>query len=66
MSPEEKACITVNTKLEQSSWIIQDLKQLNLFADLGIAVREHPTSTSEVDYGLGYWGDRVFERVNIP
>ena len=52
MSPEEKARIIVDAKLEQSGWIIQDLKQLNLFAGLGVAVREFPTSTGEVDYAL--------------
>ena len=32
--------------------IIQDLKELNLSAGRGIAVREFPTSTGPVDYAL--------------
>jgi len=52
MSPEEKARIAIDQKLAQSGWIIQDMKQLNLAAGLGVAVREFPTSTGEVDYTL--------------
>ncbi len=52
MSPEEKARLAIDQKLEQSGWIIQDMKQLNLSAGLGVAVREFPTSTGEVDYAL--------------
>ncbi len=52
MSPEEKARIAIDQKLAQSGWIIQDMKQLNLVAGLGVAVREFPTSTGEVDYAL--------------
>ncbi len=50
MSPEEKARIAIDQKLAQSGWIIQDMKQLNLAAGVGVAVREFPTSTGEVDY----------------
>ncbi len=52
MSPEEKARLAIDQKLIQSGWLIQDMKQLNLFAGLGVAVREFPTSTGEVDYAL--------------
>ncbi len=52
MSPEEKARIAIDQKLAQSGWIIQDMKQLNLATGLGVAVREFPTSTGEVDYAL--------------
>ncbi len=52
MSPEEKARAIIDKKLEQSGWVLQDLKQLNLAAGLGVAVREFPTSTGEVDYAL--------------
>jgi len=52
MSPEEKARVAIDQKLVQSGWIIQDMKQLNLVAGLGVAVREFPTSTGEVDYAL--------------
>lgn len=52
MTPEEKARLVIDEKLRQSGWVIQDMKRLNLFAALGVAVREFPTSTGEVDYAL--------------
>lgn len=52
MTPEEKARLVIDDKLRQSGWVIQDLKKLNLSSSLGIAVREFPTSTGEVDYAL--------------
>ena len=52
MTPEEKARLSIDDKLRQSGWIIQDMKKLNLYASLGVAVREFPTSTGEVDYAL--------------
>ena len=50
MTPEEKARLAIDEKLNQSGWVIQDMKRLNLSASLGVAVREFPTSTGEVDY----------------
>ena len=52
MTPEEKARCVIDNNLRQSGWIIQDLNRLNLLASLGVAVREFPTSTGEVDYAL--------------
>ena len=52
MTPEEKARLVIDKKLHQSGWVIQDMKKLNLSAALGVAVREFPTSTGEVDYAL--------------
>ena len=52
MTPEEKARLVIDEKLRQSGWVIQDMKKLNLSAALGVAVREFPTSTGEVDYAL--------------
>lgn len=52
MTPEEKARLVIDEKLRQSGWVIQDMKRLNLSAALGVAVREFPTSTGEVDYAL--------------
>ena len=46
MTPEQKAREMIDKKLEQSGWVVQDMKQLNLFAGLGVAVREFPTSTA--------------------
>ena len=52
MKPEEKSRITIDKKLEESGWVIQDVKSINLSASLGVAVREFPTSTGPVDYAL--------------
>lgn len=52
MKPEDKARVTIDKKLIESGWTIQDVKSLNLSASLGIAVREFPTSTGPVDYVL--------------
>lgn len=50
MTPEQKAREVIGNKLVQSGWIIQDMSKL--FAGLGVAVREFPTSTGPVDYAL--------------
>lgn len=52
MTPEQKAREVIDKKLAQSGWVVQDRKQLNLLAGLGVAVREFPTSTGPVDYAL--------------
>ncbi len=52
MTPEQKAREIIDRKLIQAGWVVQDLKQLNLSAGLGVAVREFPTSTGPVDYAL--------------
>lgn len=44
-TPEEKAWQQIDQKLEQAGWVIQDMKQLNLGAAVGFAVREFPTDT---------------------
>lgn len=50
MSPAEKVCLAIDQKLILSSWVIQDMKHLDLSSALGIAVQGFPTSTGEVDY----------------
>lgn len=52
MTPEQRARAVIDRKLLQSGWIIQDVKSLNPMAAMGVAVREFPTSTGEVDYAL--------------
>ena len=52
MSPEEKARLVIDQKLIQSGWVIQDMRHLDLSSASGIAVREFPTSTGEVDHAL--------------
>lgn len=52
MTPEQKARVVIDQKLEQAGWVVQDMKQLNLAAGLGVAVREYPTDTGPADYVL--------------
>ena len=52
MTPEQKARISIDKKLEQSGWTVQDVKKLDPTASLGVAVREFPTDTGPVDYAL--------------
>ena len=52
MTPEEKARVLIDKRLEQSGWVIQDMKRFNPMAAPGVAVREYPTSTGPVDYAL--------------
>ena len=52
MTPEAKARQQIDQRLAQAGWVVQDMKQLNLGASLGIAVREFPTDTGPADYAL--------------
>ena len=52
MTPETKARQQIDQKLEQAGWVIQDMRQLNLGAAVGVAVREYPTDSGPADYVL--------------
>ncbi|TAM61687.1 MAG: DEAD/DEAH box helicase [Rhodanobacter sp.] len=52
MTPEAQARTLIDGKLEAAGWVIQDIKQINLGAASGIAVREYPTDTGPADYVL--------------
>jgi type I restriction enzyme R subunit len=52
MTPETKARQVIDQKLKLAGWVIQDVKQLNLSAGLGVAVREYPTDAGPADYAL--------------
>ena len=52
MTPESKARQQIDQKLELAGWVIQDMKQLNLGAAVGVVVREYPTDTGPADYVL--------------
>jgi type I restriction enzyme, R subunit len=52
MKPEEKARQKIDQLLVDAGWIIQDHKDLNLGASMGVAVREFPVSTGYADYML--------------
>lgn len=59
MTPEERARQLIDARLEQSGWVLQDLRSVNPMASLGVAVREYPTSTGPVDYALFVGGKPV-------
>ena len=52
MTPEAKAREEIDKKLVQAGWVIQDVKDVDILASLGVAVREFPTSSGPVDYAL--------------
>jgi len=41
-TPEQKARIAIDSKLEASGWVVQDRDDLDLTVAHGIAVREFP------------------------
>ena len=51
-TPEQRARDLIDKALEQSSWIVQDKKNINLNAGAGIAVREYQTDAVPADYIL--------------
>ncbi len=52
MTPEEKARQKIDEQLQQSGWLLQDFKHLNLGAARGIALREVPLQSGTCDYLL--------------
>lgn len=52
MTPEEKARQNIDKLLNAAGWEIQDRSDLNLSAARGVAIREFPLKTGEVDYML--------------
>ena len=52
MKPEEKARQEIDRQLDQCGWQVQHYRQMNIFAGLGVAVREFPLKTGDADYLL--------------
>ncbi len=52
MTPEQKSRQQIDRQLEQAGWIVQDYRQMNISAGLGVAVREFPLTTGHADYML--------------
>lgn len=52
MKPEEKARKEIDRQLDQCGWQVQDYRDINISADLGVAVRESPLATGDADYLL--------------
>ncbi len=51
-TPEEIARDHIDRQLIQCGWIIQDKKKIDLWASLGVVVREYQTDTGPADYIL--------------
>jgi len=49
-TPEAKARQTIDKKLCEAGYIVQDMQELNPRASLGVAVREYPTESGPMDY----------------
>jgi type I restriction enzyme R subunit len=52
MTPEEKARREIDRQLVACGWNVQNYRDMNITAGLGVAVREFPLSTGEADYLL--------------
>ena len=52
MTPEEEARKEIDKLLDAAGWKVQDYRDLNLGAALGVAVREFPLTTGSTDYML--------------
>ena len=58
--PEQRARDNIDKQLNDCGWIIQDKKQLNLNASLGVAIRKYNTQDGkELDYALFVEGKSV-------
>ena len=53
LTPEARARREIDKQLEACGWVVQSMKELNLYAAPGVAVREFPmTGGNEADYLL--------------
>lgn len=52
LKPENLTRLDIDAKLQAAGWVIQDKNRLNLFAGLGVAVREMDTASGPADYML--------------
>lgn len=50
--PERRARQKIDAMLRSAGWVVQDYRQVNLYASLGVAVRELPTEAGPADYVL--------------
>lgn len=52
MEPEEEARQKIDVLLQNAGWVVQDYRDLNLAASVGVAVREFPLKSGFADYLL--------------
>ncbi len=50
MSPEEKARLIIDKKLKEAGYAVQDVKEFNPKAALGVVVRGWQTDSGSADY----------------
>ncbi len=63
MNPEDRARQDIDRQLGQCGWAVQDKGPMNISAALGVAVREFPMLTGEVDYLLWSVQTRAIENL---
>lgn len=63
-APEARARETIDRRLADAGWVVQDHAALNLYAGRGVAVREFPLKTGPADYLL--FVDRRAEQAALP
>ena len=51
-TPEEQARQKIDLQLQQCRWVVQDYREMNISAGLGVAVREFRLKTGDADYML--------------
>ncbi len=51
-NPEQSARDNIDKQLRTCGWVIQNLREINLGAGVGVAVREYPTAEGPADYIL--------------
>ena len=52
VAPEQRARQRIDAMLERAGWVVQSQKDLNLYAGVGVAVREVQTHAGPADYVL--------------
>lgn len=52
MTPEDQARQNIDTQLIACGWQVQDYRQMNIMASIGVAIREFPLGQDAADYML--------------
>lgn len=52
IAPEDSARVRIDDMLSRAGWDVQDYRSVNLYAGIGVAVRELMTEAGPADYVL--------------
>jgi type I restriction enzyme R subunit len=52
ISPEQKARQRIDAMLNAAGWVVQNYRAVNLYAGVGVAIRELVTNAGPADYVL--------------